>query len=141
VLGVDLGSVRIGLARSDLGGTLASPVAVLARSGDPDTDHRAILAAAREAGASLIVVGVPRSLQGKLGRAARDVLREVAVLEIAARDAVITVETWDERFSTVVADRALRDAGSKGRHRDRIDAAAAAVILQSWLDARTCGST
>jgi putative Holliday junction resolvase len=80
-------------------------------------------------------------LQGKLGRAAHDVLREVAVLEIAARDAVITVETWDERFSTVVADRALRDAGSKGRHRDRIDAAAAAVILQSWLDARKSGST
>jgi putative Holliday junction resolvase len=136
VLGVDLGSVRIGLARSDATGTLASPVAVLDRSGDPEADHAAIVGAAREAEAELIVVGLPLTLQGKLGPAARGVLQEVAVLERVAHVVNIPVETWDERFTTLMAEQGLREAKGRRAHKTKVDAAAATVILQSWLDAR-----
>jgi putative Holliday junction resolvase len=136
VLGVDLGSVRIGLARSDPTGTLASPVTVLERSGDPAADHAAIVTAARDGEAELIVVGLPLTLQGKLGPAARGVLDEVAVLERVAHEVNIPVETWDERFTTVMAEQGMRYTKSSRRRATKIDAAAATVILQSWLDAR-----
>jgi putative pre-16S rRNA nuclease len=137
VLGVDLGARRIGLARSDPSGTLASPVAVLERSGDVDADHAAIFAAAREAGADRIVVGLPISLSGNEGPAARGVRGELDALRAAAGDE-FAVEVHDERFTTVEANRALAAAGHRGPARRRsIDAAAAAVMLQSWLEART----
>ncbi|MET0921351.1 MAG: RuvX/YqgF family protein, partial [Acidimicrobiia bacterium] len=71
VLGVDLGGVRIGLAASDPSGVLASPLRVLRRGGDHAADHAGIMAAAREIDATRIVVGLPLSLDGKLGPAAR----------------------------------------------------------------------
>jgi putative Holliday junction resolvase len=134
VLGVDLGAVRIGLACSDPTGTLASPLTVLMRSGDVAADHRAIVAAAREAGAERIVVGLPRSLDGSEGPAARATQREVeALAECAGPD--LPVSMHDERFTTVGAQRRLSDAGVKGRsQRGVVDAAAAAVMLQSWLE-------
>jgi len=70
VLGVDLGSRRIGLALSDPNGRVATPHAVIERSGDPAVDRRKILAHAREAGASRVVVGLPLSLSGDVGPAA-----------------------------------------------------------------------
>lgn len=154
VLGVDLGERRIGLAASDAGGVLASPHSVLGRSGDPADDHRAILAVAEDLGAGRIVVGLPRSLSGRLGPAARGVLDEVDALRRAAGPSGPEVELHDERFTTVIAQEARRapvGRGSPGGHgrsgRARrpgrrtgppspVDDAAAAVMLQSYLDAR-----
>ena len=137
VLGVDLGERRIGLALTDPSRVLASPHATLERGAARDDDHRAIVAAATEAGATCIVVGLPRSLSGDLGPSARSVLDEVAAITEVARAAGIEVDTYDERFSTVTAEHGLREArvGRKKR-RARIDAAAATVILQSWLEAQ-----
>ena len=133
-MGVDLGARRIGLASSDESRTLASPLSVLERSGDRQRDHEAIIATAREIGATCIVIGLPRSLSGRDGPAARSVRAEVDELRALAGDTV-SVELHDERLSTVSAERSLRDAGHRGRaRRGRVDAAAAAVILQSWLE-------
>ncbi|MFL6243450.1 MAG: Holliday junction resolvase RuvX [Acidimicrobiia bacterium] len=137
VLGVDLGSRRIGLALSDPGGRVATPHGLIERSGDPAADHRTILAHAREAGASRVVVGLPLSLSGDVGPAARAVLGEVEALRALAAGAV-TVETHDERLTTVIAERGMRDAQVPRRARRRhVDSAAAAVMLQSYLEART----
>jgi putative Holliday junction resolvase len=134
VLGVDLGARRIGLACSDPTGTLASPLTVLERSGDPARDHAAIVDAARESEAERIVVGMPLSLDGSDGPAARAARLEVEALATAAGpDLPVTVH--DERLTTVTADRNLASAGVRRRDRRRmIDAAAAAVMLQSWLE-------
>jgi len=145
VLGVDLGSRRIGLAATDPSGTLASPYATLTRGGVVADDHRAIVAAAREVGADRIVVGLPRSLSGALGPAARAALDEIEALAAAARAEAIEVDTYDERFTTMMAQHAIRDANPRTKKRQRaqreqVDAVAAAVILQSWVDARTSGA-
>lgn len=145
VLGVDLGSRRIGLAATDPSGVLASPYATLARAGDVADDHRAIVAAAREVGADRIVVGLPRSLSGALGAAARSALAEIEALTELARAQAIEVDTYDERFTTMIAKLALRDANPRRNkrrraQREQVDAAAAAVILQSWVDAHRPGA-
>ena len=135
VLGVDLGSRRIGLALSDPLGVMASPLAVIERRGDVRADHRAILEAAREAEVERIVVGLPVSLSGRLGPAARAASSEVAELVAAAGD--LPVETYDERLTTVTAERALAAGGVRGQARRRVvDKVAAAVMLQAWLDGR-----
>lgn len=137
VLGVDLGSRRIGLALSDPARRVATPLDVVERSGDRGADHRAILARAREAGASRIVVGLPLSLTGDVGPAARAVLEEVEALRAEASGS-ITIETHDERLTTVIAERGLRAARVRRRARRRaVDPAAAAVMLQSYLEARS----
>ncbi|HMG26325.1 MAG TPA: Holliday junction resolvase RuvX [Acidimicrobiia bacterium] len=136
VLGVDLGSRRIGLALSDPDGRVATPHAVIERSGDPAADRRTILAHAREAGASWVVVGLPLSLSGDVGPAARAVLGEVDALRALA-GGELTVETHDERLTTVIAERGMRAArASRGARRRKVDASAAAVMLQSYLEAR-----
>lgn len=136
MLGVDLGERRIGLACSDPAGILASPLRTVVRSGDPDADRAAIVAAASEVGATTIVVGLPRSLSGREGPAARAARAEAAALADRAEAAGgIRVELHDERFTTRDAQRALRAGGTRARdQRGHIDAAAAAVMLQSWLD-------
>jgi putative Holliday junction resolvase len=144
VLGVDLGERRIGVAVSDPSGVLASPHATLARADAPGDDHRAIVDLALELGATRIVVGLPRSLSGDLGPAARSVLDEVDALTDVARPSNIEVDTYDERFTTMIAQRNLRAATPRrGKRRqaqrESIDASAAAVILQSWIDARSSG--
>lgn len=134
VLGLDLGSRRIGVAVSDPDGRIATPVEVVARSGDHAADRRRLVALAGEWEAECIVVGLPFSLDGSLGPAAELALAEVAALR---SETAIPVETVDERFTTVTASQALREAGVPGRRSRRvIDAVAAAVLLQSWLDAR-----
>jgi len=137
VLGVDLGERRIGLACSDPSGVLASPLRAVVRSGDAEADRAAVVAAAEEVGATVIVVGLPRSLSGREGPAARGARAEAAALaERAAAAGGITVELHDERFTTREAQQALRAGGKKARdQRDHIDTAAAAVMLQSWIDA------
>ena len=137
IVGVDLGARRIGLAVSDPSGILASPLGLVERSGDPVADRRAILAAARDAGASRIVVGLPVSLSGSAGPAARAVMAEVEALRAEAEDPAMVV-THDERLTTVIAEQGLRAAGVKGKERRRrVDAAAATVLLQSYLDSAT----
>ena len=134
MLGVDLGSRRIGLALSDPSGTLASPLSVLERSGDRARDHRAIVEAARENEAGTIVVGLPRSMSGREGPAARDARTEAEQLEeLAGGD--LAVEMYDERLTTVTAQRTLVEAGVRRDARRRVvDKVAAAVMLQGWLE-------
>jgi putative holliday junction resolvase len=135
VLAVDLGERRSGLALSDPSGTLASPLRTIEVTGDPDRDRLAIVAAAREAEAQVIVVGLPRSLSGREGPAARRARAEASALAEVAGE--ITVELHDERFTTRDADRALAAAGKRRRERRaHVDAAAAAIILQSYLDSK-----
>jgi putative Holliday junction resolvase len=132
-LGVDLGERRIGLALSDPSRTVASPHEVLRRSGDRDADRRAIVDAARAAGANVIVVGLPLSLSGKVGPAARAALAEVEALRTIA--AGIDVVVHDERLTTVTAERALLEGRVRRDDRRRVvDKVAAAVMLQSWLE-------
>ncbi|MCA1843188.1 MAG: Holliday junction resolvase RuvX [Actinobacteria bacterium] len=138
VLGVDLGARRIGLALSDPTGLLAGPLSVLQRTGDRAADHTAILRAATENEAGLIVVGLPLSLStGRPGPAAQATLDEVA--ELAERAAAINppmrVQTHDERLTTVTAQRSLATGGVRAKDRRAIvDKVAAAVMLQAWLD-------
>jgi putative Holliday junction resolvase len=134
VLGVDLGSRRIGLALSDPGGRIASPHRVLQRAKQQVDDHRSIVGVARENDAVVIVVGLPISLSGDLGPAARATLEEVeAMREIAGAD--LPVETYDERLTTITAERSLNEARmSRARRRQVVDKVAAAVMLQSWLE-------
>jgi putative Holliday junction resolvase len=132
-IGLDLGTRRIGVALSDRAGTVATPHDVLTRSSDRERDHSRIAELVDEAGAEVVVVGLPLSLDGSVGPAARGVLDEAD--ELRARVAVGVV-TWDERLSTVEAQQRLRAAGVKGRRGRRVvDQVAATVILQSWLDA------
>lgn len=133
VLGVDLGSRRIGLALSDPLRITAAPHAVIERTGDRATDDRSIVAAARAAEADRIIVGLPLSLSGDTGPAARAVLTEVDVLREHAGD--ITVDVYDERLTTVIAQDSLIAAKMRRDARRRVvDKVAAAVMLQSWLD-------
>ncbi len=133
-MALDLGARRIGVAVSDPGGVLASPHTTVERSGDLDRDRGAIAAIVRDTGAERVVVGLPLTLAGAVGAAA-----EAAQAEAAALAAVLSVpvETYDERLTTVTAERSLRDAGVRGRaRRVVIDQAAATVLLQAWLDGR-----
>jgi putative Holliday junction resolvase len=132
---LDLGSRRIGIAFSDTARTLASPWGMVERSGDPARDRAAVLAAVREMGAVVVVVGLPLSLTGASGPAARAALDEVALLRADLEPLGVAVETADERFTTVEAQRSLTAAGRTGKtSRSVIDSAAAMVLLQSWLD-------
>lgn len=131
-LGVDLGSKRIGLAVCDSAGTLATPYEVLQRSGDLRRDHARLAGIVEEVGARTVVVGLPLSLDGGLGPAARGVLDEVERLEAALP---VPVETYDERLTTVTADRDLMARRMRAEARRRVvDKVAAAVMLQAWLD-------
>jgi putative holliday junction resolvase len=132
-LGIDVGSVRVGLAASDPSGTIASPVTVLARTG-----KRALWGRLRDEaagrGATLVVVGLPRRLDGSEGDAARDA-REFAAE--AERELGLPCVLWDERLTTVQAERSLIAAGKRrSARRASIDSVAASLLLQSWLDSR-----
>ena len=130
-LAVDVGSVRVGVARSDPGGILASPLTVLA-SGAGDLDELAKLAASADA--IEVIVGLPTSLSGREGTAAHGARSFAA--DLAGRVAPIPVRLVDERFTTTQAHDALRRGGRDSRaRRGVVDAAAAAVLLQSALDA------
>jgi putative holliday junction resolvase len=132
-LGVDLGERRIGLALSDPSRTVASPHDVLRRSGDPVADRKAIVDIAREHDAGVIVVGLPLSLSGGKGPAARAALAEVEALRAVAGGIEVVVQ--DERLTTVTAERALIEGRvRRDARRQVIDKVAAAVMLQSWLE-------
>jgi len=129
-LAVDPGSVRIGVARSDPGGVLATPLTVV-RQGKRAMDALAELAAAEEA--MEILVGLPRSLSGRDGPAAA-AARQFAA-DLAVRVAPLPVRLVDERFTTATAHDALRAGGHDSRaRRQTVDSAAAAVLLEAALE-------
>jgi putative holliday junction resolvase len=133
-LGVDPGTKRIGLAVSDLSGTIASPLTVLQRSRSAQHDLQEIARVARDEGAEVIVVGLPINMDGSEGPAAK---RARAEAERLATVAGVPVELHDERRTTVTADRSMLEAGLNAvERRERVDKVAAAIMLQSWLDAR-----
>jgi putative Holliday junction resolvase len=136
VVAIDLGSRRIGVAVSDSSRTLASPRPAVHRR-DPEADRRALVAVVEEIGAGAVVVGLPRSLDGSDGPAARAAREEVRALADALAGTGVAVETADERFTTVTATARLAEAGKRGQAaRAAVDSAAATVLLQAWLDAR-----
>jgi putative holliday junction resolvase len=130
-LAIDVGSVRIGVARCDGDGRLASPLTTVPRG---TGDLAAIAGLATEEHAIEIIVGLPVGLSGREGRAAAGARTFAGAL--AGRVAPVPVRLVDERFTTVIAHEALRQSGrdSKGR-RPRVDQTAAALLLQGALDA------
>lgn len=131
VLGLDLGDARIGVAISDDARRLAVPLGTV-RTGAP-ADVVAIAELVREHDITLIVVGYPLLLSGAAGERAHHTERFAEALRGFLP---VPVTLHDERLSTVQAERALRDAGARGRdRRSAVDRSAATVILQAWLDA------
>jgi putative Holliday junction resolvase len=135
-LGVDVGTVRVGVARSDPAGILATPLATLARdaSGGKDVADLAALVAEHEAVG--VVLGLPRTLRGREGPSAAMARDYGAAL--AAHITPVPVEFVDERLTTVSAQRKLHEGGLRGSRATRavIDQAAAVELLQHWLDTR-----
>ena len=133
VLGLDLGDARIGVALSDPRRTVAFPLGTV-KTGSPPGELRAIADLVVEHGVTTVVVGLPVSMSGERGSRAQ----QATAFARALADAVaVPVEMQDERLSTVEAERRLRSSGvSARRGRAVVDQAAAAVILQAWLDTR-----
>lgn len=133
-LGIDVGSVRIGVAACDPDGILATPVETVRR--DRTGGHvRRLADVAAELDVVEVIVGLPRTLADRTGQSARDAI-ELANL-LARRIAPIPVRLADERLTTVSAQRSLREAGVRAKgQRGVIDQAAAVAILQGWLDLR-----
>lgn len=127
ILGVDYGSKRIGLAISDETGVVAQPVGYVT-GGVND-----VLRVARERGAGKIVVGVPRRLDGTASAQTERVQRFIGALKQAT---TLPVEGWDERLTSVQAERALLEGEVRRKERkEKIDTVAAQIMLQSYLDA------
>jgi putative Holliday junction resolvase len=132
-LGVDVGTVRVGVAKSDPRGLLASPLITLARQPRTGSDLDELAALVTDHDAVGVVIGLPRTMAGQEGRAAQ-LAREYGAA-LARRIAPVEVEFVDERLTTVTAGRTLSSHGVRGRaQRAVIDQVAAVVILQHWLD-------
>ena len=131
ILAIDYGSQRIGLALSDPTGTLARPLPFVPAKGDAKL-AREIAEIVKKEQAELILLGLPRHMNGELGEAAEKVKAFASQLEKATP---IKIKFIDERLSTVQASRQLQEAGKDSRkQRGQIDSAAAAVLLQGYLD-------
>lgn len=116
---------------------MATPFETVKRVGDRPVEHARLREIVAETGAVLLVVGLPLSLDGSVGPAAKSVLSEVRALRRAMG---IPVETQDERLTTVTADDVLTRQRVRGtKRRDVVDQVAAAVILQSWIDSAPVG--
>jgi putative Holliday junction resolvase len=132
VLGIDLGSKRIGVATSDRSGTIATPYTVLKRSGSMGGDHRNIAKMVVEEEAEAVIVGLPLNMDGSEGKAAQAARVEAARMATVVG---VPVHVHDERLTTVEADRVLMEQKMNAQARRRVvDKVAAAVMLQSWLD-------
>ena len=137
-LGLDVGSKTIGVAVSDVGGSMAHAREVLRREGHV-ADAAKIGALAAELEAEVIVVGLPLELDGREGHRVRLVRRFEAALAaaLAERGLDVRLASWDERFSTAAAERTLLEADlSRAKRKRSVDAVAAQFILQGWLDAQ-----
>lgn len=132
VLGLDLGSKRIGVAVSDRSGTIATPLTVVVRAKTLRLDHEQIKRLVEEEEAEAVIVGLPLNMDGTEGPAARAARDEA---ERLATVVAVPVHVHDERRTTVEADRVLMERKMRAQARRRVvDKVAAAVMLQSWLD-------
>jgi putative Holliday junction resolvase len=130
ILGIDLGRARIGVAVSDELGMLAHPVETIPARADP---IKRIAEIVRQKDVERVVIGLPRHMNGSVGEGASDAL---AFAEKLRAGVPCEVVTWDERMTTMAANRALRDSGQKTRNsRAVVDQVAAQMILQGYLDA------
>ncbi|MQG00122.1 MAG: Holliday junction resolvase RuvX [SAR202 cluster bacterium] len=131
VLGLDVGERRIGMAISDPTCTISSPLSPIVRSNEHE-DIKNIINVANDNQVKTIVVGLPISLSGTLGPQGRKIKLFIKELSISSN---IPVRSQDERFSTVEAQKLLREGGHKPSHnKGLLDSASAAIILQSYLD-------
>jgi putative Holliday junction resolvase len=131
VLGLDVGQKRIGVALSDPEGILASPLTIIDAA---DTEHAInnILDLCDQYQVDRIVVGMPKSMDGTLGKQAEVVQQFIDRIADVVK---IKIDTWDERLSSIEADRAMISAGTKKDKKKKLrDAIAAAIILQGYLD-------
>lgn len=135
ILGIDFGDKRIGVAISDPLGVTAQAVAVIGKGKSFDEDIKELKQIIKKyEGVSEIVVGLPRTMRGQVGESAQKVLGFVEALK---KNFNIQVGTWDERLTTVEAERTLISAGlSREKRKKVIDKSAAAYILQSYLDSK-----
>ena len=134
VLGLDLGSKRIGVALSDPEGAIASPLTTLERKGGV-RDLAALTELVRAHEVGEIVVGLPLHMDGRRGPEAEAAKRFARSLAEATG---LPVDTLDERWTTVEAERALRESGRRGKKRRAvIDAVAASILLRTWLERRS----
>jgi putative pre-16S rRNA nuclease len=131
VLAIDPGTVRLGLALSDPSGTIAQPLSVLARRSTQE-DLRALADLAKTRDVSLIVIGLPRTMDGRIDVAAQEAQAFGADV---ARVTGLPVKYWDERLTTVAAERYLIDQGKRrNKRRQEVDRMAATLLLQGYLD-------
>ena len=134
LLGLDIGGKRIGVAISDEMGLVASPVGMVPRgpnSGRQIRDH------AERLGAVGLVIGLPVGMSGREGPQAAEVR---AFVDEIAPEIGLPVQWWDERLTTAIAERSLIAGGARrDKRKQQIDAAAAAVILQGYLDRQRWG--
>jgi len=141
VLGIDLGSRRIGLALSDPDATISSPLDVLERRG-AKRDLAALAALVTEHEVGRIVVGLPIHMNGRRGPEAEAAERFAATLHTATG---LTVDLIDERWTTVEAERALREMGMTGKRgrkrKQHVDAVAASLLLRAYLDRERLAAT
>jgi putative Holliday junction resolvase len=132
VLGIDYGTVRIGLSLSDPLGIIAQPFQTLSNDRSLWEDLRAVIA---DQHVTLIVVGMPLNLKGQQGEIALEVEKFIERLK---KETSAGVVTWDERFTSSIAHQTLLDMGTKKserrKNKGRVDSMAAAVMLQSFLD-------
>jgi putative Holliday junction resolvase len=130
-LGLDVGAKRIGVAVSDELGAIASPVGFVERGPRDRTEFRKIIT---RYGATRLIAGLPAGLSGREGPQAADTR---AYADALAADLNLPLDYWDERLTTAIAERSLIASGTRrDKRRDRIDAVAAAIMLQSYLDAQ-----
>ena len=134
-LGVDWGRRRVGVAVSDELGRMAHPLQTLEPKSLAGLIH-AITVLARERGASTIVLGLPKNMNGTEGDSAAAVRRLAGEFERKG----LTVVFWDERLSSWEAESRLRERGGMGRSKGRVDRVAATLLLQAFLDKRRMGS-
>ena len=133
ILALDVGTKRIGLAVSDPLGITAQGLEVLTRK-DRAADLNRLLEVAHQWGVQLVVVGLPRHMDGRLGSSAPQILELVEILQ---KTLGVEVVTWEERLTTVEAERVLIQADlSRRRRRQVVDQLAAVLILQNYLDHR-----
>jgi putative holliday junction resolvase len=133
IMGLDIGDKRIGVALSDPEEILASPHTTITRESD-ETAIRSILDIAGKYNVQCIVVGVPYSLNGSIGKQAESI---IAFIDMIKQNTEIPIAIQDERLSTVAAENLLKEAGRRREKlKERRDSAAAAFILQGYMDSR-----
>lgn len=133
-MGIDLGSKRIGIAISDFSGTIASPHSVIQRARSKRLDHQRIREIVEVEEVEMVIVGLPLAMSGAQSAAAKAATAEARDLATVLS---VPVEMFDERLTTVAADRVLREAEiSASARRQYVDKVAAAILLQSWLEHR-----